>query len=230
MRKVALSISLISLLSVSLYANTNDFFQDSSIGLDVGTTGVGATFVKKIKQYDKWGIRVGYHKYSKNFTDDVDNVHYDMDLNLEDVQLMADFHPWCNSFKITFGALYNGTDANGKITPKAGGTYKLNGNNYNSNQIGYINTKVEFKNDFAPYIGIGWDTSFYKPKNSWGFTFNLGIAYYGNSKVTYNAYIKDPSVANNIYNDLEKERIKLEDDINDYKYIPYVSVGFNYKF
>ncbi len=230
MRKIILSIGVLSLLSVGVSANnTNDMFEDSSIGIDVGTTGIGGTFVKKIKKYDKWGIRLGYHKYSKNFTDDVDNVHYDMDLDLEDAQFMLDFHPWCNSFKFTFGTLYNGTDLDGKITPRAG-NYQLNGHQYSATDVGYINTKVDFKNDFAPYIGIGWDTSFYKPKKSWGFTFNIGVAYYGKSKVSYDAYVNNPTIANDLRNDLEVERKNLEDDINDYKYIPYISIGFNYKF
>lgn len=213
----------------NLQACSNEF-SNISLGSEIGTTGFGFIVVRKLKKYPKWGIRIGAHKYTKNFNDDVNDVHYDMDLNLKDVQFMVDYHPWMSSFKITLGTLYNGTDLDGKITPNTNGVYTLNGNHYNSNQVGYINSKVEFKNDFAPYIGIGWDTSFYKPKKSWGFIFNIGVAYYGNSKVNFNAYIKDPNIANQIKNDLEKERIDLENDINDFKYIPYVSIGFNYKF
>ena len=92
--------------------------EDASLGADIGTTGVGVTYVKKLKNYDnKWGIRVGYHQFSKSYTTTQNKANYDFDLDLQDVQIMADYHPWSTSFKVTLGAMYNGNELKGKITP-----------------------------------------------------------------------------------------------------------------
>jgi len=228
MKKIILSLGVVSLLAVvSLSAKVD--FNDTSIGADIGTTGIGITGVKKLKGYeDKWGVRVGYHQYSKSFNTTDNKADYDFDLELQDFQLMADYHPWNTSFKVTFGALYNGIELDGKITPK-GGTITIDDTPYTTDELGGVKTKVEFANNIAPYIGIGWDTSFYKPKNSWGFTFNLGVAYSGSAKVSYSAdygtvekYIIDEK--------LEVEKKSLQDDLDKYKYIPYISIGANYKF
>ena len=228
MKKIILSLGVVSLLAVvSLSAKVD--FNDTSIGADIGTTGIGITGVKKLKGYeDKWGVRVGYHQYSKSFNTTDNQADYDFDLELQDFQLMADYHPWNTSFKVTFGALYNGIELDGKITPK-GGTITIDGTPYTATELGGVKTKVEFANNIAPYIGIGWDTSFYKPKNSWGFTFNLGVAYSGSAKVSYSAdygaVLKDV-----IDEKLEVEKKSLQDDLDKYKYIPYISIGANYKF
>jgi len=229
MKKILFSTVAVAFLAVSSHAELN--LTDTSIGADVGTTGIGITAVKKIPGYDnKWGVRVGYHQFSKSYDTTDDNVNYDFDLDLQDFQVMADYHPWNTSFKVTFGAMYNGTEFSGNITPIGGTTYEFNGHTYTTSDIGGVNVDVEYDNDIAPYIGIGWDTSFYKPKNSWGFTFNLGVAYYGSAKVNYTPYIKNAALRDKIIKDLEVEKRSLEDDLDDFKYLPYISIGFNYKF
>jgi len=231
MKKFLFSTVAVAFLAVNSHAEFN--LQDTSVGADIGTTGIGVTAVKKIKGYeDKWGVRVGYHQYSKNYTTTEDQTDYDFDLDLQDFQIMADYHPWNTAFKLTFGVLYNGTDLTGNIKPS--GTYiYIEGERYSLDQVGSVDTKVDFDNDIAPYIGIGWDTSFYKPNNSWGFTFNLGVAYTGSAKVSYTPHygpaIDDDTKAQ-LESDLEEARISLQDDLDDYKYLPYISIGFNYKF
>ena len=230
MKKILFSSVLVSILSVNALADFN-FKEDASLGADVGTTGIGVTYVKKLKGYEnKWGVRVGYHQASLNYDTTDNQAHYDFDLDLQDVQLMADYHPWNTSFKFTFGAMYNGTDLTGKVTPNGGTSYEFNGHTYTTNDIGYVDVKVDYENDIAPYVGFGWDTSFYKPSKKWGFTFNLGVVYVGSAKVSYSPYIKNAAARDQILKDLEVEKKSLEDDLDDYKYLPYISIGFNYKF
>ena len=232
MKKILSSVVVASCLASGLFADASQIdWSNTSIGADVGTTGIGVTGVKQLKDYPKWGVRVGAHKYSKNFTTTDNKADYDFDLKLADVQLMADYHPWMSSFKVTFGALYNGTDFKGKIKPR-GGNFTFNGNVYSVNDLGSVDTKVEFDNTIAPYIGIGWDTSFNKPEKTWGFTFNIGVAYTGSAKVSYTKHIKNPNNIDltQLDKDLDKEKASLQDDLDKYKYLPYISIGFNYKF
>ncbi len=236
MKKILSSIVVASFLATVASADVSSIdWSNTSLGADVGTTGFGITGVKQLKDYPNWAVRVGAHKYSKNFTTTDNKADYDFDLKLADVQLMADYHPWMTSFKVTMGALYNGTDFKGKITPR-NSNYTFNGVTYSSGvtgKIARVDTKVDFDNSIAPYLGIGWDTSFNKSEKTWGFTFNLGVAYTGNAKVSYNpTYGSAATVADKqeIKNNLDVEKKSLQDDLNKYKYLPYISIGFNYKF
>ncbi len=92
----------------------------------------------------------------------------------------------------------------------------------------------------------GWDTSFDKIKG-FGFTFDLGVIYQGAAKVDYSVHYKElPKTGNesvdkvaedarqeliqNINKDLEKEKVSLQDELDKYEFLPYISIGFNYKF
>ncbi len=231
MNRFVFSFVVATILGVSSQAG--DKFKDFSLGVDAGTTGIGITAVKKLDlSNDKWGVRIGYHQYSLSYDTTSDNTNYNFDLDLQDFQLMADYHPFRNSFKITFGALYNGTDLKGKIEPN-NTTIVIDGTTYSTSQLGYVDTEVDFDNSIAPYLGIGWDTSFYKPNNSWGFTFDIGIAYTGSATVSYTPHYGtaiDDATKAEIEDSLERARISLQNDLDDYKFLPYVSLGFNYKF
>ncbi len=127
---------------------------------------------------------------------------------------------------------------------------------YSVSEIGAIETKVDF-DPVAPYIGFGWDTSFDK-KSGFGFTFDLGIAYQGAAQATYKikygealdpekatADIEDPilkqqaiaeiearqkEIKDELEKELDKEMISLQDELDKYEWMPYISIGFNYKF
>jgi len=228
MKKFLFSTVVVASLAVSSQAEVN--LKDISLGADIGTTGYGVTAVKKLSGFDdKWGVRVGYHQYSKTYNKTSDNTKYKFDLDLGDIQLMADYHPWNTAFKLTFGAMYNGNELDGKITPNSASQIIIDGTPYTSTDLGGVDVKVDFDNTIAPYVGIGWDTSFYKPNKTWGFTFNLGVAYLGSAKVSYSP--KYGSVSSAIIDaKLEKEKASLQDDLDDFKYLPFISIGFNYKF
>ena len=236
MKKFLFSIATATLLAGSLSADVSKIdWSNTSLGADVGTTGIGITGVKQLKDYPNWAIRVGAHKYNKNFTTTDNKADYDFDLHLADVQLMADYHPWMSSFKVTVGALYNGNNLDGVITPK-NSNYTFNGKVYSfgtNGKISKVDVDVDFDNTIAPFIGIGWDTSFNKADKTWGFTFNLGVAYTGKAKASYTpTYGSGATDADKkeIENNLDAEKKSLQDDLDKYKYLPYISIGFNYKF
>jgi hypothetical protein len=229
MKSIILSFC-ISFLLVTDSLGLNSDFYDSSIGTDIGTTGIGITGVKKID--DKWGFRVGYHKYSKSFDFDDDFTKYDLELDLQDFQLMADYHIYNSSFKITFGLMHNGSDFTGSVKPANGTTITINDDTYNISDLGSVDVDIDFKNKIAPFIGIGWDTSFYKPRGSFGFTFNLGIIYSGKLEIGYNPNFitTDTNIINSVNSSLDKAKQEFNDNTNDFEYSPYISVGCNYKF
>ena len=232
MKKILSSVVVAGFITTAAIADASNIdWSNTSIGADIGTTGIGLTGVKQLGEYPNWAVRVGAHKLSRNYTTTDNDADYDFDLDLGDFQLMVDYHPWMTSFKVTMGVFYNGTDLKGKVTPR-GTTYTFNGHTYTTSDIGYVDVKVDFDNTIAPYVGIGWDTSFNKPEKTWGFTFNIGVAYTGSAKANYTPTFGPLVPANTrqqIIDDLEVEKKSLQDDLDDYKYLPYISIGFNYK-
>ncbi len=127
---------------------------------------------------------------------------------------------------------------------------------YNLNELGSIKTKVDF-DPVAPYVGFGWDTSFDK-ESGFGFTFDLGVAYQGAAQASYSLQygealdiekatadipdgaVKDAKIAeikaeqqrikDELESSLDAEMVSLQNELDKYEWMPYVSIGFNYKF
>ncbi len=250
--KKRLSIFLGTMILVTnSFANSTDE-KGISIGGDVSLYGLGLN--AKMKIGDSFGIRAGFDKFEKNDIEinvenegDID-TKYEFDANLQDFFIVGDYHPWKGSFRISGGMMINGTTLDGVITPKAKADndieFEFNGHKYSTKDVGSVNTKVDW-DPIAPYVGIGWDTSFDK-KEGWGFICDLGVAFNGSAKATYsinygealkenpndNALEKEAKRLSreSIKKDLDEEKLKLQDDLDDYKILPYISLGVNYKF
>ncbi len=218
--------------------------EDLSIGMDAGILGLGANVKAKVSQ--SVGVRAGFQYFRK---DDIeiedDGVDYNFDVTLNGVYGYADWHPWRGSFKVTGGLLYNNSDVKGLITPATSTTFVFQGHTYSTDDIAKVHTLVDF-DPIAPYIGIGWDTSFNK-KKGFGFTFDLGVAYQGSAKVSYTVDYKELEKTGNpavdqaaeerrqelikeIDADLEAEKVSLQEELDKYEFLPYIAIGVNYKF
>ncbi len=264
MKKILLS----SVLLLS-FAQADIGYQGTSVGIQAAIFGIGADVKGKIS--DNLGIRASFDTFSINdYEVEDDTTKYNFDLKLEDWMLVGDYHPWEGSFKLSAGMIVNNSVLDGDITPNLRGQDKIefDFNNkhyaYSVDELGSIQTKVDF-DPIAPYVGLGWDTSFDK-KSGFGFTFNLGVAYQGAAQATYKlkygaaldidkriaeetAGIPDgpqkdakiklikqevetrrQQIENEIKADLDNEMLSLQDELDKYEWIPYVSIGFNYKF
>ena len=250
--KKNLSIILGTLVfATSTYANEPQI-DGVSIGGGISLYGFGLN--AKAKVNESFGLRAGFDKFKKNDIDvnvenegDVD-TKYIFDADLQDFLLVGDYHPWKGSFRVSGGMMINGTSFKGKIIPvvKEGKDveFEFNGHKYSTKDIGSVDTKVDW-DPVAPYIGIGWDTSFDK-KEGWGFICDIGVAFNGSAKATYSVNygesLKDnpndtiiekeakKATRERIKSDLEAEKVDLQNDLDDYKILPYISLGVNYKF
>ncbi len=227
--------------------------QNISIGAKVGNFGIGASASYKIG--DQFGIRAGFDMFSINdFEVKDEDVTYVFDAKVQDFMGVVDWHPFYNSFKASAGLIVNGSNLDGELTPnsKVAETIKFEFNGipyeYELDKLGSISTIAEF-DPVAPYIGIGIDTSFNKDEG-FGFIFDLGIAFQGSMKTDYSLNFgedlntddlpdgsaKDAieaekqSIRDELETELDKEMKTLQDELDKYNILPYVSIGFNYKF
>ena len=86
-------------------------------------------------------------------------------------------------------------------------------------------------NTFAPYAGIGFDTTF-GDDDRWGFVFDLGIVFSGSPDLVIDATVNssNPTVIADFEKDKSIEIAELQDDLNDFEFWPVLSAGIVYQF
>ena len=195
-----------------------------SLGVKAGTLGIGPEIGYAFSKY--LNARVGFNYFKFSYDGTKSDIDYDFDLNLQNASAILDWHPFGNVFRISGGIFYNGNtlDACGK---PSSGNFKIGNHHYPAALIGNLNGDIDF-NHFSPYFGIGVDTTFGKEKN-FGLQVEIGALYQGSPNVSLTA--DGPLSGNPIFQqDLAKEEDNLQDDLDNYKFYPVLSVGISYRF
>ncbi len=215
--------AVISVLAVVLLCFSMANAQGVSIGLKAGTLGagieVGGAFT------DTLGARLGVNYFTYSDSGTKVDIEYDFDVSLQSVSLLLDWHPSRGSFRISGGALYNGNKV--ESVAKTSATYKIGDIIYTAADVGTLDGEIDF-NELAPYLGLGWDTSFGK-SGRFGFVFDLGAIYQGSANVKLSA---DGALSNDptFLSELKKEEKNLQDELDNYKFYPVIAVGISYRF
>jgi hypothetical protein len=243
MMKKSLVMSLVSVVVLVSQVNADNqvvwntskgsFQDDISIGAQLGgIAGVGLGLNVKYKIDDQFGVRAGFDMFSVSDVDVEDEeVDYKFDAKIQDFSMLIDWHPWCGSFRTSAGLIINSSELDGVLTPSSNLDFEIQGQKFYAKDIGSIDTLADF-DPVAPYIGIGGDTSFAKDKG-WGFTYDLGVIFQGAAKVNYTPHYTDLApeyIKKDLNKQLEIEKKSLQDELDQYEILPYVSIGFNYKF
>ncbi len=203
--------------------STAGYAQSTSLAVKASTLGAGIEAERSFS--DSIGGRIGGNYYSASYSGTEDDIEYKFDLNLKSISFLVDWHPFKSGFRVSTGALYNGNTIKGDA--KSADEYEIGDTTFTAAQIGDLETEIDF-NTFAPYLGIGWDTSFGK-NNAFGFIIELGAAYQGTPKVDFevNGTFKNNAL---LLSELSKEEDNLQDELNNFKYYPVASIGVGYRF
>lgn len=221
MRKLTVAIIVILLsLSSAVYANSLD---GVALGVKAGMLGFGVEGDKVVSS--KFSVRAGINYYSYSYDSVEADVDYSIDLDLQTVGVILDWHPFEGSFRLSGGVFHNGNEIN--MTAKSNVTTDIGGIPYSAAELGTLKGKIDF-NSFAPYAGLGWNTSFKKDKG-FGFIFELGALFQGSPEVDLSAdglLASDPTFLSN----LAAEEADLQSALDSFKVFPVVSIGVNYRF
>lgn len=174
------------------------------------------------------GLRGGANYFTYSYKTTESGNDYDIDLELKSFGLFADIHPFKQAFRLSVGFLINGNAIDGKATLGAGEKFELDGTEY-SLQGNAANMELTY-GAFAPYAGIGFDTSFGDDER-WGFVFDLGIIYSGTPDLVINAAVNpnDPNKAT--FEEKKKKEVdQLQEDLNQFEFYPVLSTGIVYQF
>ena len=220
MKKIILGLSI---TAASLLASEN-FVEDSFVkygasGLKVGTLGVG--FEYTVKYNEKFDLRFGVNHYSYGDSGTESDIDYDIDLKLQTVAAIADYHVFNNGFILSAGLMLNNNELN--FDAKSSATYTIDDTVYTSAQVGTLKGDVDF-NNIAPYVGIGYSNA--TKEAGWSFSTELGALYQGKPKVN----LSTTSVNAAVIASVENEEKELQNELDGYKWYPVVSVAVSYKF
>jgi len=219
-RYLPFSLLLICLTVAPGFADTGDI----ALGVKASTLGVGAEgTVGLLRGLNlRAGANVLWFDYEVNTSD----IDYDLDVDLLSFPILLDWHPFKKSaFRISAGMLINQNEADAEASSQA--IYTIGGTDYTAAEVGTLSGHVDF-NEVAPYVGIGWGNAVGKNKN-WSFSCDFGVVYQGAANIDLTAsgpIASDPTFQAN----LAQERKELEDELDDYKYYPVISLGVTYKF
>ncbi|MFZ3076483.1 MAG: hypothetical protein WA114_09950 [Psychrobacter glacincola] len=224
----------------AVVGGTKTFFQTvthpAAISAEVGTLGYGANVGYALN--DKTELQAGWaggdvaDLFGGDF--DANDVNYDVETDFSNPYLGVQLRPMANWFTVGAGIIVPDNEINVTSNPN-GGVYKVNGKQYNADDVGTLKGSLEHRNTLAPYATIGFRPNI---TNNFGLFGEIGAAYMGKTDAEVstvggsNAFIRDENgvptteTSASVANKAEKE---LEDE-NYIEWLPIVKVGATYRF
>ncbi len=231
MIKTTLTIAALALASAGAPAmaqtegKTRDVGSEAgfALGPHVSTLGLGGE--ASVRLSDRWVLRLGGNYLALGTSEALDGVTYDLDLTLASAGGALDLHPFANGFLISAGVYWNGNKLDASATPTTGVT--IGTTTFTPAEIGRIDGDIEF-NSLAPYLGIGWDGSFFGD-GALSLKFRAGLFYMGKPDVTLRATGTLAGSAA-LQADLAREESNIESELDLLAYYPAVTLGVTYRF
>ncbi|MBK1691795.1 hypothetical protein [Ectothiorhodospira mobilis] len=207
-----------TLLGLGLYAAASTTQAEGfALGAKLGTTGLGLEGTLGLR--DNLNLRGGFYglDYSRELEED--GIEYDGDLELRSAALLADWHPFGGGFRVSAGGYYNGNEFGGS----AEGSLDIGNDTYDAR----LDATVDW-DGFAPYLGVGYGNAV--GSGGWSFAFDLGVMFTGSPSVDLDGQVNNAALQAQFEDDLRREEAQLEDDVEDIKYYPVLSLGLAYRF
>lgn len=168
-------------------------------------------------------VRFGLNGSEYGFDAEESGIDYDFDLVWDSKSIALDVHPMRGAFRVTGGLLFN--DNRLEAVGRSAEDFTIGDTVYTADQIGQLHGRVEF-DDRAPFLGLGWDWS---QGRRVGVSFDLGVARQGTPRVSLTATGPIASVPQ-FADDIEQERRELQDELDDFKVLPYATLGVVVRF
>lgn len=191
-------------------------------------------------------LRVGYAFGSFSGTVEEDDIDYDGDVEFGAVQAMLDYKPFGGGFRVSAGA-YSSAPQIALVARGDNDQYRIGNSEYTV--TGRLDGDIDL-GSFAPYVGIGWGGT--TRDTGLGLSIDAGVMFADVPAVSLAAQgracnstltscnpdgltgfdVNDPNDprAATFRSELERERATFEQEIDDLRYWPVVSLGLHYRF
>lgn len=206
------------------------FFKPAAVRAEVGTTGYGGALSWNVNPYV--GVTLGYNGGDISWSDDlsINGSKYDLDMDNNLTYLNAEIRPWANWFYMAAGVAYIDNDY--EIDRRVGNneTFSVNGIEFRADGEARINGDLSYKNNLAPYVGIGFSPAI---TNRWGVFGEIGAYYNGNPTVNLtpsgSATPNTPGVTADFAQQVGFEEDNIRND-NEYEWLPVAKLGVSFRF
>lgn len=213
-------ISLVNFASAQQAQSSADYHLGFRVAPRISTLGAGLEVAKGFTP--NFGLRAGFNYFSYGYDATESDVSYELDLELKSFGLFADWHPFKGAFRLSGGLLINGNGLSGSAKPTT--LVEIGGTDYD---LTSVNLDISY-NTLAPYLGLGWDTTF-GDRDNWGFAFDLGLIYSGSAEAALTATGPGSEIGTFEENRI-KEQNELQSDLDSLKWWPVISAGLVYQF
>lgn len=192
--------------------------QDMALLARAGTGGFGGGVAVGVLPTVNVRVEGSYFAYSR---DDLElEGDYTADI-LAEGQLMlasvlADWHPMGGGFRFSVGAMYNGTEGSGSISPDE--PVQVGTRTYSPQEIGNLSATIRPGITIAPYGGIGFGSAIARRV---GVLFDVGAVYLGAPEVDI--------TATGMLAPTAQEAGQLEENLAWAKVYPLVSLGLSFR-
>lgn len=179
----------------------------------VSTNGLGLGYAVSVK--DDWAIRGQFNSFKQGFSGDVgdfgSNATITADINLQSVQVLADWYPTSAGFRLSAGLVVN----NNKVSVSGKG--KVDGVD------AVFSGELKLSDSISPYVGLGFAT---RPKDAkgLGFNFDLGVLFQS-PKVSLTA-----TGAGITQTNVDNQLKVMQDAADKLKVFPVIGLGLSYAF
>ncbi len=212
---------VIVVLIAGIFLFSNIWGQEYSASMDLGFKGVGLSLSKSFSE--QINARVGFSYFTLEVEGGdpaTDDYVYTANPKLTTLNVLADYFPFENWFRVTGGVVFNLNVIDTKLTPTQ--TYTIGGDSYTPEEMGDLNANITFP-PVAPYLGIGFGNAVSR-EPGFSYTLDFGTFYQGAAKVDLTAEgLLSPSASSD-------QEQTLENNLSSFKWYPVVTFSVNYTF
>jgi hypothetical protein len=212
----------LSLGGALLVAAAPAFAEGHAVAAKAGALGLGVEYTYALN--DRVAFRAGLHGSELGFDGEESGIDYEFDLVWDSLSLGVDFHPLRSAFRLSAGVLSN--DNRIEAFSRPNGNTTIGDTSYSPAQVGTLTGVVAF-DDTAPFAGLGWDWS--RDERVFGMSLDLGIVSQGSPTVNLTGsgtLFGDPAFES----DIVAEERELTAELEDLDLVPYLTVGFVFRF
>ncbi|MGE3914854.1 MAG: hypothetical protein AB7F78_04075 [Hyphomicrobiaceae bacterium] len=211
----------LGVLPSSAWAGDPEIGRTPAVGIGISTLGITGELSYRV--IGNLVVRLNGNWADLGFDQTVDGNSFNGSVKVKGAGLIADWHPFANGFRLSGGARYHDAVFSGTVT---GSDVTLNDKIYTAAQYGTLTAQVENDTKFAPYVGIGWDSSHFSES---GFSIGIeaGVLFVGEQKATLTSSKTVPG----LQADLDTEVTKIKSDYGKYgEAWPVLSIMAKYRF
>lgn len=201
---------------------------NNDLSVSAGTSGLALHVATPLN--DKFSLRLGASLLDHEKSEQTRSVDYDFQLKLRTIDMLLDYYPVDQGFRLTAGLMFNGNRIDAAGLPNATGSYVINGRRYSASEAGRLDGRIDFRT-LAPYVGMGWGKA-PRAEKGWGVALDVGAMLQGKPRValdTSGCSLPQPMCAQ-LAEDVSVERASLSDKVDNFRVYPVIRAGVTCRF